>query len=101
MFDIVAESDLNDPRLLLPGERGGYGLDGQWSDDFHHAFHAYLTGEKRGYYADFGAAQQLAEVVHQPYLFAGHFSACRQRKHGAPIPDDLRASMQKLLIRDQ
>ena len=52
---LIAESDLNDPRLVRGREAGGYGLDAQWSDDFHHALHAVLTGERDGYYADFGS----------------------------------------------
>ncbi len=82
--EVVAESDLNDPRLLWPPERGGCGLDAQWADDFHHAVHAYLTGERRGYYRDYGAARQLARAMESPYLFAGDYSAFRGRKHGAP-----------------
>ena len=81
---IIAESDLNDPRLLNPLQRGGYGLDAQWSDDFHHAAHAYFTGERRGYYEDFGSAAQLARALVQPFLYAGDYSAARDRKHGAP-----------------
>jgi maltooligosyltrehalose trehalohydrolase len=84
---IVAESNLNDPKLLLPVERGGYGLDAQWSDDFHHAVHAFLTGEQQGYYEDFGQAGQLASVLVEPFLFAGHYSKYRGRKHGAPAGD--------------
>jgi len=84
LIHIIAESDLNDPRLLLPPERGGYGLDAQWSDDFHHAMHAYFTGERRGYYTDFGPARQLAEVLTQPFLYAWDYSPHRDRKHGAP-----------------
>jgi maltooligosyltrehalose trehalohydrolase len=80
---IVAESDLNDPRLLLPPERGGYGLDAQWSDDFHHAVHSHLTGERQGYYADFGPAQDLTRVLEQPFLYAGTYSPSRDRTHGA------------------
>ncbi len=85
---IIAESDLNDPRLLLPPERGGHGLDAQWSDDFHHAVHAYFTGEGRGYYTDFGQARQVAQVLTQPFLYAGDYSPHRDRKHGSP-PEDL------------
>jgi maltooligosyltrehalose trehalohydrolase len=81
---IVAESDLNDPRLLYPLERGGYGLGAQWSDDYHHAVHAYLTGERRGYYQDYGSPQQLARVLAEPFLFAWDYSPQRDRKHGAP-----------------
>lgn len=81
---IVAESDLNDPRLLWPPERGGYGLDAQWSDDFHHAVHALLTEETQGYYQDFGTARQLAQVLECPFLYAGEYSPHRGRRHGAP-----------------
>jgi maltooligosyltrehalose trehalohydrolase len=80
---VIAESDLNDVRLLLPPERGGYGLDGQWSDDFHHAVHAYLTGERQGYYADFGAAQDFPRLLEQTFLHAGTYSKHRDRRHGA------------------
>ncbi|HTU18947.1 MAG TPA: malto-oligosyltrehalose trehalohydrolase [Gemmataceae bacterium] len=81
---IIAESDLNDPRLLYPRDRGGHQLDGQWSDDFHHAIHAFLTGERRGYYQDFGSPRQIAEVMVKPFLYAGGYSPHRHRKHGAP-----------------
>src|SRR5262249_61149118 len=83
MTHVIAESDLNDPRLIVPGERGGYGLDGQWADDFHHAVHAYLTGEQQGYYEDFGRPRQIAEALESPYLYAGNYSPYRDRKHGA------------------
>ena len=81
---IIAESDLNDPRLLWSPERGGYGLDAQWSDDFHHAVHAFLAGERRGYYVDYGEARHLADVLEQPFLYAWNYSPFRERKHGAP-----------------
>jgi maltooligosyltrehalose trehalohydrolase len=84
LIHVIAESDLNDPRLLYPPERGGYGLAGQWSDDFHHAVHAFLTGERRGYYQDFGAAEQLARALTHPFLYAGDYSPHRDRRHGAP-----------------
>jgi maltooligosyltrehalose trehalohydrolase len=84
---LIAESDLNDPKLLLPPERGGYGLSGQWSDDFHHAVHALLTGERQGYYADFGGRDNLAAVMREPFLYAGRYSPFRDRKHGAPAAD--------------
>lgn len=83
LIEVIAESDLNDPRLLWPPARGGYGLDAQWSDDFHHAAHAFFTGEKDGYYADFGSARDLARVLERPFLYAGDYSAHRRRKHGA------------------
>ncbi|HVT82191.1 MAG TPA: malto-oligosyltrehalose trehalohydrolase, partial [Phycisphaerae bacterium] len=88
---IVAESDLNDPRIVLPAERGGHALDAQWSDDFHHALHVLLTGERRGYYADFQGAPDLPKILQSPFLFAGTYSQTRQRTHGLPprgIPGD-------------
>jgi len=84
---IVAESDLNDPRLLVPPERGGYGLAAQWSDDFHHAVHSLLTGETQGYYEDFGERQHLEEVLNEPFFYNGRYSPHRGRSHGAPAAD--------------
>ncbi|MGH7225386.1 MAG: DUF3459 domain-containing protein, partial [Gemmataceae bacterium] len=81
---IIAESDLNDPRLLYSSQQGGHGLSAQWSDDFHHALHAALTGERRGYYQDFGERSQMARVLTQPFLYAWDYSPHRDRKHGAP-----------------
>jgi maltooligosyltrehalose trehalohydrolase len=81
---VIGESGLNDPRLLLPPERGGHGLSGQWADDFHHALHVHLTGERRGYYTDYGGARDLARVLESPFLFAWDYSPSRGRKHGAP-----------------
>jgi maltooligosyltrehalose trehalohydrolase len=86
---VIAESDLNDPRLLLPPGRGGYGLDAQWADDFHHAIHTCLSGERNGYYADFGEIGQLARALGEPFLYAGDFSPHRRRKHGAPPAAEL------------
>ncbi len=80
---VTAESDLNDPRLLYPAIRGGDGLDAQWMDDYHHAAHAFLSGERHGYYRDFGDALQLAKVLEQPFLYAGEYSPFRDRRHGA------------------
>lgn len=83
---LIAESDLNDPRLLRSPESGGYGLDAQWSDDFHHAVHALLTGERHGYYADFGSLQDVKRAFEQVFVYAGRHSAHRDRRHGrAPI----------------
>jgi maltooligosyltrehalose trehalohydrolase len=84
---VIAESDLNDIRLLLPPERGGYNLDGQWSDDFHHAVHAYLTAERQGYYQDYGRVEDLAQVLQKPFLYTGQHSRRRNRRHGAPSRD--------------
>ena len=81
---VIAESDLNDPRLLRSADENGLGLDGQWSDDFHHAVHALLTGDRGGYYADFGAASAIADALREPFTFAGQYSVFRRRKHGGP-----------------
>jgi len=82
-FVLMPESDLNDPRLLWPRERGGYQLDAQWSDDFHHALHAVLTGEQAGYYSDFGKLEDLAKVLRHAFVYDGIFSNYRRRKHGS------------------
>ncbi|HEX2239536.1 MAG TPA: malto-oligosyltrehalose trehalohydrolase, partial [Actinomycetota bacterium] len=79
---VIAESDLNDPRVVLPRARGGYGLDAQWSDDFHHALHAVITGERTGYYADFGAIGQIAKALQHAFVYDGVYSAYRRRRHG-------------------
>ncbi|HRX71874.1 MAG: malto-oligosyltrehalose trehalohydrolase [Candidatus Competibacteraceae bacterium] len=81
-FYLIAESDLNDPRLIRSPAVGGYGLDAQWSDDFHHALHTVLTGERHGYYEDFGALEQLAQVYNRPFVYAWDYSPHRQRFHG-------------------
>ncbi|MGH9225300.1 MAG: malto-oligosyltrehalose trehalohydrolase [Acidimicrobiales bacterium] len=79
---LIAESDLNDPGVVRRPEEGGYGLDAQWSDDLHHALHAVLTGERTGYYADFGSMAQLAKALRQAFVFDGTYSASRRRRHG-------------------
>jgi len=81
---LIAESDLNDPRLVRPSEVGGYGLDAQWNEDFHHALHAVLTGEGHGYYADFGSLGHLARTLTRGFAYDGRFSVFRQRTHGRP-----------------
>ena len=92
---LIAESDLNDPRLVTPridGDAspseqgiGGYGMDAQWSDDFHHALFAVLSGERQGYYADFGSMEQLATSLTSAYVYEGEFSVYRECHHGRPI----------------
>jgi maltooligosyltrehalose trehalohydrolase len=84
---VIGESDLNDIRLVLPPERGGYGLDGQWNDDFHHMVHAYLTNERQGYYADFGQVQDLPKLLEKTFVLDGVYSKYRDRRHGAPAGD--------------
>ena len=82
---LIAESDLNDPVLVTPREAGGYGLDAQWSDDFHHAVHVALTGETAGYYADFEPLGALAKVCERGFFHDGTWSSFRGREHGVPI----------------
>ncbi|HLY84741.1 MAG TPA: malto-oligosyltrehalose trehalohydrolase, partial [Acidimicrobiales bacterium] len=84
---LVAESDRNDPRIVKAPDVGGYGLDAQWSDDFHHALHAVLTGESAGYYADFGDPDQLATALERVFVYSGAYSPYRRRRHGRPIGD--------------
>jgi maltooligosyltrehalose trehalohydrolase len=79
---LIPESDLNDPRLLWPRECGGYQLDAQWNDDFHHALHTVLTEEKTGYYSDFGKLENLAKALRHAFVYDGKFSAHRCRVHG-------------------
>ena len=81
-LNVIAESDLNDSRLLHLPVRGGYGLDAQWSDDFHHALHALLTNESTGYYGDFGTIEDLGIAIRDGWRYAGQFSRFRKRRHG-------------------
>ena len=81
---VIAESDLNDPRLIWPRERGGFALDAQWSDDFHHALHSALTSERSGYYEDFGTLANLAKALRNAYVYDGLHSVHRRRIHGRP-----------------
>ena len=84
-LQLIAESDLNDPRVVRGRDAGGYGMDAQWSDDFHHALHAVLTGERDGYYADFGTLGHLATALRQGWVYAGRYSPHRDRVHGRPL----------------
>jgi maltooligosyltrehalose trehalohydrolase len=81
---LIAESDLNDPRVVRLPEVGGYGIDAQWNEDFHHALHAVLTGERKGYYQDFGGLANLAKVLTRALLYDGCYSAYRRRCFGRP-----------------
>lgn len=82
-FVLVAESDLNDPRIVQSREAGGYGLDGVWSDDWHHALHTVLTGEKTGYYEDFGSLESLGKALRQAWVYDGVLSEHRGRVRGS------------------
>ncbi|MFC7362570.1 malto-oligosyltrehalose trehalohydrolase [Nocardioides astragali] len=82
---LIAESDLNDTTLVRPREAGGYGLDAQWSDDFHHAVHVALSGETTGYYADFEPLEALAKVCERGFFHDGTWSSFREREHGKPV----------------
>ncbi|HEX8629552.1 MAG TPA: malto-oligosyltrehalose trehalohydrolase [Catenuloplanes sp.] len=84
-LSLIAESDLNDPRLITPREAGGDGLHGQWDDDVHHALHTLLTGERQGYYADFGSLECLEAVLTGAFFHAGTWSSFRQRRHGRAV----------------
>ncbi|HEY9659506.1 MAG TPA: DUF3459 domain-containing protein, partial [Allocoleopsis sp.] len=86
-YYLIAESDLNDARLIRPVERGGYGLDAQWSDDFHHALHSLITGDRQGYYQDYGQCAQLAKAYNKTFIYDGQFAPHRDRFHGMPCLD--------------
>ncbi|HBE16482.1 MAG TPA: malto-oligosyltrehalose trehalohydrolase [Cyanobacteria bacterium UBA11149] len=81
-FYLIAESDLNDVRIINPPEMGGYNIDGQWSDDFHHSLHTLLTGENQGYYQDYGSIKQLAKVLREGFAYTWNYSPFRKRHHG-------------------
>ncbi|MFD1308561.1 malto-oligosyltrehalose trehalohydrolase [Streptomyces kaempferi] len=95
---LIAESDLNDPRLISSREEGGLGLHAQWNDDFHHALHTTLTGEAQGYYADFARAPlaALAKTLTSGFFHDGTYSSFRGRRHGRPL-DRTRVSAHRLL----
>ncbi|TGD90495.1 malto-oligosyltrehalose trehalohydrolase [Mycolicibacterium sp. CH28] len=88
-LSLIAESDLNDPRLITPRDRGGYGLTAQWDDDIHHAIHTAVSGERQGYYADFGSLATLATTLRNGYFHAGTYSSFRHRRHGRPLDKSL------------
>jgi maltooligosyltrehalose trehalohydrolase len=79
---LIAESDLNDVRVIRDRSSGGFGLHAQWSDDFHHALHTVLTGEQRGYYADFGGIDTMFQALHAAFCYTGNYSPSRKRSHG-------------------
>jgi len=82
---LIAESDLNDPRIVRPVEAGGYGINAQWSDDFHHALFTILHSEPGGYYEDFGKMEHFAKAMRDVFVYDGHYSQYRNRRHGRPV----------------
>jgi len=83
---LIAESDLNDPRIVRPREAGGYGIDAQWSDDFHHALFTLMHVEDGvGYYNDFGSLEKLVKSLTHVFVYDGEYSQYRLRKHGRPV----------------
>ena len=86
---LIAESDLNDVTMVTPLPQGGLGMTAQWDDDIHHAIHAYLTGERHGYYTDFGSLETLVSALQQVFVHNGTFSTFRGQVWGAPVPEDV------------
>jgi len=84
---VIAESGLNDPRVMRDRAVGGWACDASWADDFHHAVRTLVTGELDGYYADFGSVAQLAKAWHRPYVYDGTYSPFRRHRYGAPADD--------------
>jgi maltooligosyltrehalose trehalohydrolase len=97
---LIAESDLNDPRLIERRERGGLGMTAQWADDYHHAVHVALTGETGGYYADFAGLHVLAKAATGGFVHDGGFSSFRGRAHGAPIPPEVPTTRLVTFVQD-
>jgi maltooligosyltrehalose trehalohydrolase len=84
---VIPESDLNDVRVIAPVELGGHGLDAQWNDDFHHCLHTLLTGERTGYYGDFGKMKHLEKALREGFVYSGEYSSFRKRRHGSSSKD--------------
>lgn len=84
---LIAESDLNDPRLINPPEFGGHGIDAQWNDNFHHALHTLLTGEQGGYYQDYGHLYHLSKAFAEGYVYTGEYSHYHRKRYGSSIRD--------------
>ncbi len=94
-FYLIAESDMNMARHILPPELGGYGLDAQWSDDFHHSLHTLLTGERDGYYQDFRGVTQFGKVWREGYAYTGETSRHRRHRHGS---DPVRNGVKQFVV---
>lgn len=86
---LIAESELNDPKFVTSREAGGFGLDAQWVDDIHHALHALVSGERNGYYSDFGSVDTLAKTLREVFEHTGNYSTYRGRNHGRPVHPDI------------
>ncbi len=84
---LIAESNLNDTRIIRPRELGGFGLDAQWFDDFHHSLHALISGERGGYYVDFGELRQIRKALEEGFVYSGQYSEFRKRHHGCSSAD--------------
>ena len=84
---LIPESAANDARLIRARELGGYGLDAQWSDDFHHSLRVLLTGERTGYYEDFGDLRHLVKAFREGFVYSGEYSPFRRRRHGSSSRD--------------
>jgi maltooligosyltrehalose trehalohydrolase len=80
---VIAESDLNDVRVIDSPKKGGFGLDAQWNDDFHHCLHTLLAGEQEGYYEDFGEIKHLVKALREGFVYSGQYSHYRRRRHGS------------------
>ena len=79
---VIAESDLNDARLIESEDLGGYGMDAQWNDDFHHALHSLITTEDSGYYSDFGEINHMVKAYRDGFVYSGQYSEFRKKNHG-------------------
>ncbi|KAJ3185475.1 hypothetical protein HDU87_000097 [Geranomyces variabilis] len=97
---LIAESDLNDPKLFKAVEAGGYGLDAQWADDVHHSLHALLTGERQGYYGDFGSLAVMAKALTGGFVHDGEWSSFRKRNYGRAIPKNVPSSRLVVFLQD-
>jgi maltooligosyltrehalose trehalohydrolase len=84
---LIAESDRNDARVVAGSEVGGWGLDASWNDDFHHALHVLMTGERNGYYEDYSGVEDLARAFRDGFIYAGQYSTFRQKRHGTSTHD--------------
>ena len=96
----IAECDLNAPRFIRSRADGGYGMSGQWVDEFHHALHVLLTGETRGYYEDFGSVETLAKALHDGYVYTGQFSRHRGRNFGVEADERVRPAQMVVFLQN-